>query len=310
MKKEALMKKRFGHILLALAAGFIASLLIQTSALADESGTITGNGVNLRSGPAAGYSSLGKLYKGDAVTVTGTMGGWTAVTSGSLKGYVYSAYVVVSGAETGESSGSAGTEGAGTNAGSSSSVLQRGSGGAAVKQLQGNLIYMGYLNDAADGSFGAKTETAVKLYQRRNGLTVDGKAGAATNAAIQKEVLRMVNTIETAKKYLGTDYVSGGASPAAGFDCSGLTQYAFLKAGMTIPRVSADQAKAGISVPAGQLRPGDLVAFNSPVTHVGIYIGGGKFIHSPKTGDVIKVTELKYMNLTAVRRFTGVLASK
>ena len=56
------------------------------------------------------------------------------------------------------------------------------------------------------------------------------------------------------------------------------------------------------------MRPGDLVCFNSPVSHVGIYLGGGKFIHSPKPGDVVKITELKYMDLTAIRRFTGVLA--
>ena len=92
-------------------------------------------------------------------------------------------------------------------------------------------------------------------------------------------------------------------------DCSGFTQYVYRNAaGISIPRVSYQQAAAGISVPYSKLRPGDLVAFNSPVSHVGIYLGGGKFIHSPKTGDVIKITELKYMDLTAIRRFTGKVA--
>ena len=72
--------------------------------------------------------------------------------------------------------------------------------------------------------------------------------------------------------------------------------------------MSRDQASAGVAVPYSQLRPGDLVCFNSPVSHVGIYLGGGKFIHSPKPGDRVKITELKYMDLTAIRRFTGVLA--
>ena len=100
----------------------------------------------------------------------------------------------------------------------------------------------------------------------------------------------------------------GGTSPSTGFDCSGLTQYAFRQAGITIPRVSYEQAAAGRAVPYSQLRVGDLVAFNSPVSHVGIYVGNGQFIHSPRTGDVVKISKLSSMQLTAIRRFTGVLA--
>ena len=80
------------------------------------------------------------------------------------------------------------------------------------------------------------------------------------------------------------------------------------KAGISIPRVSYEQAAAGIAVPRSQIRIGDLVAFNSPVSHVGIYVGDGKFIHSPHTGDVVKITNLSAMKLTAVRRMTGALA--
>ena len=189
-----------------------------------------------------------------------------------------------------------------------SPLLRRGSRGAEVKQLQGNLIYLGYLNDAADGIFGAKTETAVRRYQSRNGLSVDGIVGEKTRAKLAKEVLLLNRILSTAKSYLGLAYRTGGTSPQTGFDCSGFTQYVFAEAGISIPRVSRDQAKAGIAVPYSQMRPGDLICFNSPVSHVGIYLGGGKFIHSPKPGDVVKITELKYMDLTAIRRFTGVLA--
>ena len=194
-------------------------------------------------------------------------------------------------------------------ASAASSVLRRGSRGAEVKQLQGNLIMLGYLNDRADGIFGAKTESAVRKYQSRNGLASDGIAGSKTNRAIQNEVLTILKVMDTAKSYLGLAYQLGGDNPGTGFDCSGLTQYAFQKAGISIPRVSYEQAAAGVRVPRAQLRAGDLVAFNSPVSHVGIYLGGGKFIHSPKTGDVIKITNLSAMNLTSIRRFTGVLAA-
>lgn len=195
-----------------------------------------------------------------------------------------------------------------TSASAASAPLRRGSRGDAVKQLQGNLIMLGYLNDRADGIFGAKTEAAVVKYQARNSLAADGVAGSATNAKLQREVLTVLKVLDTAKTYLGLPYQLGGESPDTGFDCSGLTQYAFAKAGITIPRVSYEQAAAGKSVPRSQLRAGDLVAFNTPVSHVGIYIGGGKFIHSPKTGDVVKTTSLSAMDLTAIRRFTGALA--
>ena len=188
-----------------------------------------------------------------------------------------------------------------------SPLLRRGSRGADVKQLQGNLIYLGYLNDVADGIFGAKTEAAVRRYQSRNGLAADGIVGAQTRAKLTKEVLLLNQILDTARSYLGLAYQSGGTSPQTGFDCSGFTQYVFARAGSSIPRVSRDQASAGVAVPYSQLRPGDLVCFNSPVSHVGIYLGGGKFIHSPKPGDRVKITELKYMDLTAIRRFTGVL---
>ncbi|MDO4573250.1 MAG: NlpC/P60 family protein [Clostridia bacterium] len=283
-----------------ILAALLLVLLLSLPALAlaeEDTGTITGNAVNLRKGPGTSYASLGHLYKGDTVAVIQKSGDWYAVSYQGTEGYVYARYVSLSGGESGAAGAS-----------SASGALRRGGSGAAVKTLQGNLIMLGYLNDRADGVYGAKTEAAVLRYQQRNGLGADGVAGAKTNAAIQKEVLRVLAVIDTAKAYLGSDYVYGGSSPATGFDCSGLVQYAHAKAGVSIPRVSYEQAASGQSVPYAQLRAGDVVCFNSPVSHVGIYLGGGRFIHSPKTGDVVKITSLSAMKLTAIRRYTGVLA--
>ena len=100
--------------------------------------------------------------------------------------------------------------------------------------------------------------------------------------------------------------IAQGAN-TVGFDCSGLTQYAFAKFGVKIPRVSYEQFRAGKPVPLNAMRPGDLVFFhpgsNGP-GHVGIFIGNGKFLQAPQTGDVVKVSNLADRNdLMGVRRF-------
>lgn len=275
----------------ALALLLTALLLLSpAAALADDTGTITGNSVNLRTGPSTATARLAYLNRGNTVTVTGRSGSWYAVTYRGKSGYVYGQYLTID------------------TAGSSTASLRRGSRGTAVKALQEDLILLGYLNGKADGIFGARTEAAVRQYQRRNRLGVDGIAGKQTLSAVNAEVKRIETVLRTARSALGKPYVYGGTSPSKGFDCSGLTQYAFRSAGLTLPRVSAQQARAGIAVPYSQLRPGDLVAFYSPVSHVGIYLGDGLFLHAPRTGDVVKVTRLSAMKVTAIRRFTGVLA--
>ena len=93
-----------------------------------------------------------------------------------------------------------------------------------------------------------------------------------------------------AMRYLGTPYVWGGASPA-GFDCSGFVMYVFSQVGVSLPHYSGAQYTLGVPVAYDQLQPGDLVFFDG-LGHVGIYIGGGQFIHSPHTGDVVKISSL------------------
>ncbi|HEY7398740.1 MAG TPA: NlpC/P60 family protein [Gaiellaceae bacterium] len=93
-----------------------------------------------------------------------------------------------------------------------------------------------------------------------------------------------------ALRYLGVKYLWGGESPA-GFDCSGLVAYVFAQLGITLPHYAAAQYQLGVSVPREELQPGDLVFFDG-LDHVGIYIGGGQFVHAPHTGDVVKITSL------------------
>ena len=96
--------------------------------------------------------------------------------------------------------------------------------------------------------------------------------------------------VGVAMQYLGTPYVWGGASPG-GFDCSGLVMYAFQQIGISLPHSSYAQYGAGVPVSRDQLQAGDLVFFDG-LGHVGIYVGGGSFIHAPHTGDVVKISSM------------------
>jgi cell wall-associated NlpC family hydrolase len=98
------------------------------------------------------------------------------------------------------------------------------------------------------------------------------------------------SVVSIALQYLGVPYVWGGASPS-GFDCSGLTMYAYAKVGVYLPHNAAMQYGMGTAVSRSQLAPGDLVFFNG-LSHVGMYIGGGRFVHAPHTGDVVKISSL------------------
>jgi peptidoglycan DL-endopeptidase CwlO len=93
-----------------------------------------------------------------------------------------------------------------------------------------------------------------------------------------------------AMQYLGVPYVWGGSSPR-GFDCSGLVMYVYSQIGVSLPHSSYAQFNMGSPVSLSQLQPGDLVFFTG-ASHVGIYIGGGQFIHAPHTGDVVKISSL------------------
>lgn len=100
--------------------------------------------------------------------------------------------------------------------------------------------------------------------------------------------------IDFAEDQLGKPYVWGAAGPNS-YDCSGLTQAAWLAAGVELPRVTWDQVEIGIRVDRSELQPGDLVFFYDDISHVGLYIGGGEMIHAPKPGDVVKVESIDYM---------------
>ncbi len=108
--------------------------------------------------------------------------------------------------------------------------------------------------------------------------------------------------VAAAQKYLGVPYLYGGTDPTVGLDCSALVQRAYADLGVSLPRTSAEQATAGTPVASlADAIPGDLVAFNSPVTHIGIYAGNGQMVVAPHSGAVVRMETIT-KTPTAIRR--------
>ena len=111
--------------------------------------------------------------------------------------------------------------------------------------------------------------------------------------------------VNTALAQRGKPYVWAAAGPGS-FDCSGLMEYAYSAAGISLPHSSAEQARMGHAVSMSQLAPGDLVFYYSPISHVGMYIGNGQIVNAPTAGDVVKIVGITAAGQpTALRRLVG-----
>ncbi|MBI1758589.1 MAG: transglycosylase SLT domain-containing protein [Actinobacteria bacterium] len=151
---------------------------------------------------------------------------------------------------------------------------------------------------------GPATDFAAALASANGSLAsgASGLPGAGTAVAAATGNPTGADVVADARRYLGVPYVWGGTDPATGLDCSGLVQRVYADLGITLPRVSQDQARAGEPVATmAQAQPGDILAFGHPVTHVSIYLGGGQMIAAPEAGDRVKVQPV-YETPAAIRR--------
>ena len=201
-------------------------------------------------------------------------------------------------------------------------LLKMNAKGSSVTTLQQRLTALNYIT-TIDGVFGIETHRAVIAFQRDNQLKPTGIVDTKTWNTIKNQQPSLNKTnkkdapkkhapnpipsielnqktspaaaaiIRTAQKYTGTPYVFGGTTPK-GFDCSGYLQYIFAQHGIKIPRAADEQYKIGTMIARNKLIAGDLVFFTTDtkeISHCGLYIGNGKFIHASSSKGV-RIDEL------------------
>lgn len=215
--------------------------------------------VNLRSGPSTSYSVVNQAYEGSTAYIIGINCGWYKVIYQNDICYVRSDLLDL-------------TEYPYENRDSSNSP-KFFRGGKSI----GTTPSASALGSQSGSSSGSST-------------TEEAPAETPTVSSAGQKI------VDCAKQYLGVPYVWGGSSPS-GFDCSGLVQYVARSCGYSISRTANTQYNYGTYVEKSDLQPGDLVFFantyTSGISHVGIYVGDGNFIHAPSSGSYVKITSLE-----------------
>jgi cell wall-associated NlpC family hydrolase len=135
-----------------------------------------------------------------------------------------------------------------------------------------------------------KKKKAQSLYDKVRTKLLDKSPGSLAGLPVSGSG-RGAQALRMAMSKLGRPYVWGAAGPTT-FDCSGLTMWAYGQVGINLPHYTGSQWNAGTHVSRSQLQPGDLVFFYSDLHHMGMYVGGGKMIHAPQTGDVVKIAPM------------------
>jgi cell wall-associated NlpC family hydrolase len=149
---------------------------------------------------------------------------------------------------------------------------------------------------------------AVSRFLSERGLIVGGEpSGPSRLLSSVRDTAS--DLVLSAMNFLGVRYTRGGTSVENGFDCSGFTRHIFeMSVGLVLPRRADEQARSKTLLPIrrDELKPGDLVFFNTmraTFSHVGIYVGEGKFIHAPRTGSAVRVEDMRDSYWS--KRFTG-----
>lgn len=272
-------------------------------------GWIDANRLNLRSGPGTDSPVLATATRKEAVIVVGKVGSWYKVIYNLQEGYMLGTYLDILQRENIElgygkvnGSGVNMRSGPGTNyasvdksyVGDPGYIIGFNSGWyKVIYEDQICYIRSDYL-DLTQIPYENKASSNTPLFYRGGKSTGLAPSASALNG---NENSTGAKIVADAKKYLGVPYVWGGTTPS-GFDCSGLTFYVMRENGISIPRTSETQYNAGTYVSRSNLQPGDLVFFENTyregISHVGIYVGNGQFIHAASSGVIISNLSSSY----------------
>ena len=171
---------------------------------------------------------------------------------------------------------------------------------AALAELKEQRAQVQARQDQYEASFARLSAAAqARVNTSLAGPTLDAPDPDQFSSQISDEAMAAV--IKKALEQVGDTYVWGGVGPD-GFDCSGLTMFAYAAAGISLPHSSRAQAAMGRPVSRGELQPGDLIFFYSPISHVGLYIGDGKMVHARTFGQPVNVTGVDMSGYVGARR--------
>ena len=292
------------HLLRAAVLGtvFTAMFTVGSSAATLGAGTVTADALRLRDTPAAEGEILATASGGTSVVgLEDTGNGWYKVNFNTVEGYMSSEYLTVSTtADAALGYGLVDTDGSSLNmraaAGTSYDTVASIPGGT-VLELEG--VDNGWYKVTYSGKTGYVSSDYITI-------TTEPDATETASSDLGAQI------VAYAEEYLGTPYVLGGNGPNQ-FDCSGFTKYVYSHFGYTLNRTATDQLQNGVSVSKDELQPGDLVFFkyrtSKPVSHVGIYIGNGEFIHASTNRYVVQIDQMEsghYANVYVyARRIIG-----
>ena len=269
-------------VLYNLKEGYMHSdyLNVQTTGNAELGyGVINGSSVNLRSTASTSGKRLATGNKGDQAYILGVENGWYQVIFADKVCFVRSDFLDL-------------TQIPYENKSSSNTPIFYRGGNSTGVEVSASALNGTTDKPASSGSTSSSTSSNNSTSSSNTSASTAKPSGSVTGSQI----------VETAKKYLGVPYVYGGSTPS-GFDCSGLVYYVLKSHGIKVSRSSAAMYSCGTPISKSDLQPGDLVFFQGTykagISHVGIYVGNGKFIHSPQRGDVVSFADLNSAYYTA-----------